>query len=143
MILNIKQERSYGIVPVYEQDGKRLFLLIQHNAGHWAFPKGHANEGETPAEAAKREFEEETAVTDYELSDLAPFVENYIVMRQGGAVNKTVTFFLAFVKNPAVTIQESEIMHYKWAGYAEALSTITFREGKELLFEVNEYFNRF
>ena len=43
-----------------EKKPTRLFLLIQHQAGHWAFPKGHANPGESPAETARREFAEET-----------------------------------------------------------------------------------
>ncbi|MBF0519036.1 MAG: N-acetyltransferase [Nitrospirae bacterium] len=138
VILNIKEERSYGIIAVYEQGGKPLFLLIQHNAGHWAFPKGHANAGETPIDTAKREMEEETSVTDYKLYDHPPFIENYIVTRQGKPVNKTVLYFLALVKEKTVKIQESEIADYKWADFSEALATVTFNEGKELLLEVNE-----
>ncbi|NJO79196.1 MAG: NUDIX domain-containing protein [Cyanobacteria bacterium RM1_2_2] len=61
------QDLSFGIVPLLQQNGEHLFLLVQHQAGHWSFPKGHAEADETPLQAACREFEEETGITDYQL----------------------------------------------------------------------------
>lgn len=41
-------------------DGPHV-LLVRHNAtGKWLFPGGHVDDGETPAEAALREVQEET-----------------------------------------------------------------------------------
>ncbi|MBI5816998.1 MAG: NUDIX domain-containing protein, partial [Candidatus Yonathbacteria bacterium] len=49
-------ERSYGIVPVHEEHGKFLFLLVREKAGHWGLPKGHPSKGESEIETARREF---------------------------------------------------------------------------------------
>ncbi len=50
-----RHDASFGIVPVHERDGVRRFLLIQHLGGHWGFPKGHPEKGESPVETARRE----------------------------------------------------------------------------------------
>ncbi|MBD3304395.1 NUDIX domain-containing protein, partial [Candidatus Woesearchaeota archaeon] len=39
------------------------YLLVKHKeGGHWDFPKGHAEEGETEEETALREIYEETGL---------------------------------------------------------------------------------
>ena len=43
-------EQSFGVVPIYRKGNDLKLLLIQHNAGHWAFPKGHADEGDRHGE---------------------------------------------------------------------------------------------
>ena len=32
--------KSYGIIPILQKNKKTKFLLVQHNSGHWSFPKG-------------------------------------------------------------------------------------------------------
>ena len=49
-------DRSFGVIPVRQQQGIRQYLLVQHHAGHWGFPKGHPDEGESPREAAERDL---------------------------------------------------------------------------------------
>jgi len=59
---------SAGVLLFREQDGVRQVLLIKpggpfwrgKDAGAWMIPKGMVEPGEAPAEAALREFEEET-----------------------------------------------------------------------------------
>src|SRR5215210_9443408 len=59
---------SAGVLLFREQDGVRQVLLIKpggpywrnKDAGAWMIPKGMVEPGEEPAEAALREFEEET-----------------------------------------------------------------------------------
>jgi len=60
--------RSAGILLFRERDRQTQVLLIKpggpfwrnKDAGAWMIPKGAVEPGETPAEAALREFEEET-----------------------------------------------------------------------------------
>ena len=60
--------RSAGILLFRKRDGQRQVLLIKpgglfwknRDAGAWMIPKGQVERGERPAEAALREFEEET-----------------------------------------------------------------------------------
>ncbi len=53
---------SAGVVILYSQsDHYRYLLLRAYN--YWDFPKGMVEQGETPLEAAIREVEEETTLT--------------------------------------------------------------------------------
>ncbi|MFH1332713.1 MAG: NUDIX domain-containing protein, partial [archaeon] len=54
------KEKSAGVI-VYN-NGE--FLILQYTAGHWDFPKGHIEKGETERETALRELKEETGITD-------------------------------------------------------------------------------
>jgi predicted NUDIX family NTP pyrophosphohydrolase len=60
-------EQSAGIL-LYRRDADTLRVLLAHpggpfwhsrDAGAWCIPKGRIEEGETPEQAARREFEEE------------------------------------------------------------------------------------
>jgi len=63
---------------VFGLDAEALkVLLIQRKhepfAGHWAFPGGFVDVGETPEEAARRELEEETGLANVHLEQLHTF----------------------------------------------------------------------
>ena len=54
-------EKSCGAIVYRRYHGNIEILLIKHiNSGHWSFPKGHVEEGETEVETAQREIKEET-----------------------------------------------------------------------------------
>ena len=56
-------EKSCGAIVYRKYHGNTEILLIKHiNSGHWSFPKGHVEEGETEEETAKREIMEETGI---------------------------------------------------------------------------------
>ncbi len=122
-------EHSFGIVAFHAGD----VLIVQHSAGHWGFPKGHARKGETPLAAAAREFEEETGVTVYEILDLPPLVEEYTLRRKKKIVRKDVTYFLARVDEPACRIQEEELLDLAWVTPDIARSRLTFEESRRIL----------
>lgn len=127
-------EQSFGIVPFYKREGQFVFLLIRHQAGHWAFPKGHARSGEPDLQAAKREFEEETGIREYEVQSEVSFIERYLVPRGSNPGSpKEVKYFLASVKNPDVKIQESDIADHRWLSFEDAKRQMTFDEGREVL----------
>lgn len=124
---------SFGVIPFQNEGGVRRYLLVKHQSGHWAFPKGHAEKGETELESARREFEEETGVRRYDVLPGEPIVEHYRV--PGKNLDKTVKYFLAAVHDAAVAIQEKEISEYAWLPYEGALERMTFAEGRKLLKE--------
>lgn len=133
------QEKSFGIVPVFESGEKHFFLLIKHSNGHWSFPKGHADEGEMEIETAKRELEEETGIRDYKLVGNASFSEQYTFQKEGNLVNKIVKYFLAIVQNQDIRIQPEEISDYKWVEFDDAIKLITHKEAREVLEKAEEY----
>ena len=71
----MKYEKSCGCLVVNQ--GK--VLMIQHNEGHWDFPKGHMEVGESEEDTALREVKEETNI-NVVLDSEEPFllVKNYL-----------------------------------------------------------------
>ena len=56
-------EKSCGAIVYRKYHGNLEILLIKHvNSGHWSFPKGHVEAGETEVETALREIKEETGI---------------------------------------------------------------------------------
>jgi 8-oxo-dGTP pyrophosphatase MutT (NUDIX family) len=51
-----------GIVFRRAPDLSPIYLLIRDSYDNWGFPKGHLENGESPAEAALRETGEETGL---------------------------------------------------------------------------------
>jgi len=135
----ITKDESFGIIPILRQGDNYSFLLIQHQAGHWGFPKGHAISGESPIQAASREFLEETGISDYSLLEGVSFSESYTFTRKGKTLEKTVTYFLGLVQSAIVKYQPEEIQNYTWADYETGISLITYEPSKQIIRDVNEY----
>jgi 8-oxo-dGTP pyrophosphatase MutT (NUDIX family) len=139
-------DQAFGIVPILLPAGEpdaEQYLLIQHRAGHWGFPKGHAEPSETAVEAACREFEEETGIRDYQLLGTAHFSETYTALKKGKPITKTVLYFVARVYAAEVNYQQEEIRDYAWLSFPLALEQITFEQSKEILIQVKQYFQNF
>jgi bis(5'-nucleosidyl)-tetraphosphatase len=140
----VMKDEAFGIVPIFIQEtgesSEMQFLLIRHWAGHWGFPKGHAEPGETAIATACRELEEETGIQSCKVLDDPVFVEQYsFTKKDNQCVEKTVTYFLGTVQSKAVTCQEKEIQDYTWVNFETALKTITFDQAKRILQRVHDY----
>ncbi len=119
-------EHSYGVIALRKNGSAWEVLLIQHGAaGYWGFPKGHAENQETPRESAQRELFEETnlEIAQY-LSDVA-IEEQYHFKKSGKPVSKTVTFFVAEVKG-TVILQTEEIQASRWVPLDSACEHLTY-----------------
>jgi len=135
-----KKEKSYGVILVLRRDGDEdRFLILNQTDGHWSFPKGHAQERETPRESAIRELREETGISDIEFTGLPNIIDRYTFELGGDKYDKTVELFIAFTKEDKVVMQESEICEYKWATFQEALDTLSFEETKNVLRKAQKY----
>jgi len=124
-------EESFGIIPLRRQENSWEVLLIQHGAGHWGFPKGHPEPGESPQETATRELKEEVGVDITQFLSDTPLKDSYHFSMKGKLINKTVTYFIAEVQGK-VTIQLEEIRAYKWVPVEFAEEYISFRGAKNL-----------
>lgn len=121
--VHLKHEVSCGAFVI--DDNK--VLVIQHNQGHWDFPKGHMEKGETEKETAKREVLEETGIEIEIISD-----EKYIVEYMPKAnVQKKVIFFEAKKIGGKLKKQESEVQNVEWITINKALERITFENSRE------------
>lgn len=129
----MKKDQSFGVIPMREGAGERLFLIVQHHAGHWGFPKGHAEEGEGAVEAAARELGEETGLWDVQVSGELRFSERYVfTKRSGKRVDKTVTYFLGWVRTGQVNVQAEEIQNFVWANAQAIRDRLSFDEIRQL-----------
>jgi 8-oxo-dGTP pyrophosphatase MutT (NUDIX family) len=136
--MQTKTDISYGVVPVYK-DGDGLRVLVVHQISYrgddfWIFPKGHAEVGEAPAEAASRELIEETGITAITLDEANKFEVSYSFVHEGVRIEKTVIYFLGIVSDIATHIsQPHEIKEIKWCTFEEAEALLTHKNSKDVL----------
>lgn len=125
-------EKSCGALIYRVSGGKRLYLLLHYDEGHWDFPKGHVEAGEGEEQTARREIEEETGILQLEFA--AGFREaiQYSFRRGGAFVPKQVVFFLAETKEERVRLSDEHI-GFEWMEYASAKKRATYRNAKSLL----------
>ena len=141
--MKVRKDFSVGVVPVYKiAPGVFAFCIVRHAAGHWAFPKGHSEPGETEQETALRELHEETGITDINLYASQAFIETYSFMRGDVQYDKHVTYFVGetdSMQSETLEAFKSEVTEVAWLPYEKAKGTLTFPEAKRLLEEVCEY----
>ena len=134
----MRLEKSCGAVILREDDGEWMVLLVRHsNGGHWSFPKGHMELGETEQQTAQREVLEETGLsitinTDFRATTVySPYPE----------VEKEVVFFLSLVLEDHLIRQEAEITDIRWSKLEDAPDMITFESDQRVLVEALTYFD--
>lgn len=136
-------EKSYGIIPLRFQNEQWMLFLVCHQAGHWAFPKGHPEKRESPEQTAKRELREETGLSIIRFFSPSPIEERYTFSLEEETIEKTVFYYLAEVQGKE-KLQEKEISDGAWLNFHEAKKRITFREGRRVCEEaekmLREYF---
>lgn len=66
----MKREKSCGVLVLRQQEEELYVVLLRHRfGGHWSFPKGHVEAGESERQTALREVREETGLTGIKLMD--------------------------------------------------------------------------
>lgn len=123
-------EKSCGAVVFRKYHGNIELLLIKHSAGgHWSFPKGHVEAGETEQQTALREVMEETHID----VDLDPTFREVVTYSPKRDVKKDVIYFLGRAKNFDYIPQEEEIAQIKWVEINLAHSFLTYDNDKQLV----------
>jgi 8-oxo-dGTP pyrophosphatase MutT (NUDIX family) len=124
-------ERSAGVIP-YRVDGEQgPVYLVLHSAtvrnprAKWEFPKGGMEAGETTRETASREFQEETGLVDWNLREGFEKSLSYTYIRRGRKVVKTVTYYLAEVRDASTLTCSAEHVEdpfghwHHWGSYEQ------------------------
>ena len=134
----MKHEKSCGGIVFREEDGKTLFLVVKHkeiHGGHWDFPKGHVESGETEEQTAIREIHEEAGL-DVKIVD--GFKEAIEYSPKPGAM-KIVVFFLAVTENDRVKYVFDEMDNHGWFEFKDAMRRLTHDNSRGLLTKANEF----
>lgn len=135
-------ERSVGIIAIRRTPEGPLMCLVQHAAGHWGFPKGHVEEGETPEQAARRELREETGIADIRIESGHVFTERYSFEHNGETVEKEVMYLLGYTDTEHLAPMlgfAAEIQAAAWLSPVDAEARATFQEMKALVREAARY----
>jgi 8-oxo-dGTP pyrophosphatase MutT (NUDIX family) len=131
----LKREKSCGALVYRYEDGAPMLLLLRHrHGGHWSFPKGHVEAGETEEQTAHREIFEETGVTVTLQDGFRHAVEYY----PKPGVKKQVVYFLGEAHEATLVRQEEEISELHWAPFDEALRAVTFKNDRTLITKAME-----
>ena len=128
----IKQTAA-GFVLWRVENSVRLYLLLQHTAGHWSFAKGRTEPGESLEDAARRELLEETGITDATIVAPLPEPTIYVINDyHGSVVEKTLYLFAAHTTQSNVTLSH-EHSAYGWFMFEEAISKSTHEATKQAI----------
>jgi len=126
-------EKSCGALIFRLEGEKRLYLLLHYAGGHWDFPKGHVEKGESEEETARREIAEETGITPLEfLPGFRETVSYSFRHSTGEMAEKTVAFFLAKTNEKLVKLSD-EHMGFAWLPYEAARKKATYENAQNLL----------
>ena len=130
----VADEKSAGAVIYFnsEEGPEPRFLLLHYTSGHWDFPKGNIERGESETQTVVRETREETGISDIEL--LSGFRETVEYRYRHGKrlVNKEVVLFLARTRTDNVVLSHEHI-GFAWLRYDAALKQLTFKNAKRVL----------
>ena len=126
------EKKSAGAVIFNETLGERYYLLLLYDAGHWDFPKGGIEQGESELDAVIREVREETGITDLKLIEGFRQTISYQFKSTEGEINKTVVFYLGNTSTFKVTLSH-EHRAYAWLKFEDALEQLTFDTARSVL----------
>lgn len=152
----MKQLFSAGIVVYRKRNDSVEYLLLRNTKGHWDFPKGEIEKGEDKITAALRELEEEAGITASIKEGFEHSFSYFFTDHDHQKAHKTVYFFIGEAdvrRSPCgpkprrrligedgsgeANSTDVKLSHehddFAWLPLQEALGSLSFDEGKELL----------
>jgi tRNA nucleotidyltransferase (CCA-adding enzyme) len=134
-------EKSCGAIQFRVIDNEVQYLILKslEPNSYWGFAKGHMESLETEEETCIREVFEETGIK-IEIENDFRMVDKYKISEDA---EKEVVIYLANTKGQSVTIQQEEIMDYKWCNYNTAINLLTFESSRNMLDKANKILMKF
>lgn len=150
--MSVLQELSAGVIPYRRQaDSGELQFLLLHSAtvrnprARWEFPKGGIEIGETPREAAAREFREETSLSDWKFREGFERPLTYSYIRRGRRVIKTVTYYVVEVSDDSMICRSAEHVPdasghwYRWGTFTQITRFLFHSKIRQLFADAEEW----
>lgn len=149
--MSLDYELSAGVIPFRFGLGRCLSYLVIHSArvrnprARWEFPKGRIEPGESPDQAAAREFQEETGITSWVFCEGFDRDVSYTYIHNGRKHFKTVTYFIAEVfdesaMTPSVEhIVDTSGRWYRWDTFDQISHLLCYPKTRRLVAEANAW----
>ncbi len=123
------------------------YLLLHYHGGHWEFARGHAEEGESEQEVARREIEEETGLKDLQFVPGFKGYTKFVFKRTWNLppeekkkapwTMKIVTLYLAETKTEEVKISD-EHKGFGWFLFEDAIKKLP-KDAKKVFTEAHDF----
>ena len=130
------KEKSCGAIVYKKENNELEFLLVYQSNGHYSFPKGHMEPGETELQTTLREIKEETNL-DVEVDSNFRCEISYLLETKN--VMKSVVYFVATPITFDLLNQEGEISECGWNDYETTMNKLEFDNIKEVFNSAYEY----
>ncbi|TPE57220.1 NUDIX domain-containing protein [[Mycoplasma] falconis] len=130
------REQSCGALVFRYVNDKLCVLIVEQRAGHWGFPKGHTEKGETQQMTAIREVKEETNI-DIKIIDGFKRTNEYSPFFKAW---KKVHYFIGIPKTFELIKQDEEINVVTWEPIVDAkLYRLSYDNDIKILDEAINY----
>jgi 8-oxo-dGTP diphosphatase len=132
-----KQLESAGaIVLAGEGPGRVVALLHRRSPAEWRLPKGKLEPGETTAQAAEREVQEETGLR-VTVGEVVGETEYSYRQPQGQPIRKVVTFYRVRIPEALpLSVELRSFDEARWMPIPEARASLTWANERDLVEKV-------
>jgi 8-oxo-dGTP pyrophosphatase MutT (NUDIX family) len=126
-------EVAAGAVLATRRAPIEILLIHEESEDRWCFPKGHIEPGESALEAARREVEEETGLTDFTLrEELATITYRFYQPRRDRSVVKTSIYYFGRSAR-AIPRLEPGFDRFAWVVPAEARRLVSYDQDRAVV----------
>lgn len=132
----VNETSAGGLVLDHRGPGARGALigrLDRRGRLLWSLPKGHVEAGETSAEAARREVQEETGIAGEVIGELGTI--DFWFVAGGRKVHKTVHHFLlvATDRDQPLSDDDVEVSEVAWVALPELARRLAYADERRLV----------
>jgi bis(5'-nucleosidyl)-tetraphosphatase len=127
-----------AVLHIMDENFEIKYLILNYSYGHWDFPKGNIELGETETETIKREVMEETGIEDIKIIEGFRQQISYKYRKKSKLVNKSVIYYLAETNSNKVMLSFEHI-NFAWLNFNDALEKLSFDNSKRVLKNAKEF----